>query len=63
MDFIIIKTLYSENDTIKKMERKPQTGRKYLQNPHLIKDIQNIWSNFKTHKLKKKLTKQLKNGE
>ena len=48
------------------MERKPQTGRKYLQNAYLIKDIQNIQNNFKTQKKKKnhqQLRTQLKTGE
>lgn len=32
LNFIKIRSFYSLKDTVKKMKRKPQIGRKYLQN-------------------------------
>ena len=38
LDFIKIKNLCSVRDNVKRMRRQVQTGRKYLQKTHLIKD-------------------------
>ena len=39
LDFIKIKNFCLVKDTVKRMKRKPQTGRKHLQKTHLIKDF------------------------
>ena len=39
LDFISIKNIFTSKDTIKKVKRKPCSGRKYLQIIYLIRDL------------------------
>ena len=39
LDFIKIKNIYSEKDTVKRVRRKPQPGRKHLQKTYLINNM------------------------
>ena len=39
LDFIKIKSIYSEKDTVKRVRRKPQPGRKHLQKTYLINNM------------------------
>lgn len=38
LDFIKIRNFCSTKDPVRRMKSKPQTGRKYFQKTHLIKD-------------------------
>ena len=59
LDFIKIKNFCSVKETIMRTDDKPQTGRKYLQKAHLIKDCYLKYAK-KPLKLKNKKTAQFK---